>query len=139
MRRVLRNRSRHLARAKRKGAGMKPFLYVRAGSERAAIEAGRTALSAYVAGGTSVVDLLRLGVDSPAKLVDINPLSGVGWTNIEQRSGEMHIGALARNTDVAYHPLIQSQFPALSQALLSGASPQLRNMASMGGNILQRT
>ena len=89
-----------------------------------------------VAGGTSLIDLMKLGVERPARIVDINRLP---LAAIERHDGVVRIGALARNSDVAYDPLVAESFPALSRALLSGASPQLRNMATVGGNVLQRT
>jgi xanthine dehydrogenase YagS FAD-binding subunit len=93
--------------------------------------------SSFLAGGTNLVDLMKLGVENPDELIDINrlPLTAVEMLP----EGRIRIGALARNSDVAHHELIRSAFPALSQALLSGASPQLRNMATVGGNIMQRT
>src|SRR5262252_3360789 len=98
---------------------MQPFRYLRAASQNAALEAGRAGGAAFIAGGTGLVDLLKLGVEAITEGI--------------------RIGALARNSDVAYHPLVQRHLPVLSQALLSGASPQLRNMATVGGNLLQRT
>jgi xanthine dehydrogenase YagS FAD-binding subunit len=91
----------------------------------------------FLAGGTTIVDLMKLGVETPDALVDINmlPLSGIETLP----DGGVRIGALARNSDVAHHEVIRREFPMLSQALLSGASPQLRNMATVGGNIMQRT
>jgi xanthine dehydrogenase YagS FAD-binding subunit len=104
------------------------------------LEGARAALSATgtaaLAGGTGLIDLMKLGVERPARLIDINRLP---LAAIERRNGLIRIGALARNSDVAYDPLIAESFPVLSRALLSGASPQLRNMATVGGNVLQRT
>ncbi len=80
---------------------------------------------------------MKMYVETPAQLININ---GLDLQKIESRhDGGVRIGALVRNSDLAYHPLIQKRYPVLSQALLSGASPQLRNMATTGGNILQRT
>jgi xanthine dehydrogenase YagS FAD-binding subunit len=91
----------------------------------------------FVAGGTTLVDLMKLRVERPKQLVDINVLP---LEKIEVGSnGGLVIGALARNSDVAHHAVVQRDYPVLSQALLSGASPQLRNMATTGGNLLQRT
>ncbi|MBX7267274.1 xanthine dehydrogenase family protein subunit M [Micromonospora sp. Llam7] len=93
--------------------------------------------SAFLAGGTNQVDLLRIYVEQPARLVDINDLP---LRQIEESpGGGLQIGALARMSDVAGHRLVRQRFPVLAQALLLGASPQLRNMASMGGNLMQRT
>ena len=91
----------------------------------------------FVAGGTTLVDLMKLDVERPAEVIDINslPLADV----IRTPDGGLRIGALARNSDVAHHPAVVRDYPLLSQALLSGASAQLRNMASTGGNLLQRT
>ena len=103
------------------------------------LEAARTALSAggasAVAGGTSLVDLMKLGVERP-RAVDINALP---LTGIERVENTVRIGALVRNSDAAYDALVAESFPVLSQALLAGASAQLRNMATMGGNLMQRT
>jgi xanthine dehydrogenase YagS FAD-binding subunit len=91
----------------------------------------------FVAGGTNLVDLMKMNVERPAKLIDISrlPLDQVE----ETAGGGLRIGALVRNSDLAYHPLVEQRFPVLSSAILAGASQQLRNMASTGGNLLQRT
>src|SRR5262245_13995787 len=91
----------------------------------------------FIAGGTGLVDLMKLEVQTPVKLVDVNrlPLDAIQEIGI----GVLRIGALARNSDVAYHPLVRERYPLLSEALLSGASAQLRNMATVGGNLMQRT
>ncbi|HEY0483269.1 MAG TPA: xanthine dehydrogenase family protein subunit M [Kofleriaceae bacterium] len=115
---------------------MQPFVYVRADSLDHAVAAGRQGDARFIAGGTNLVDLMRLEVMRPRAVVDI---TGLALSAIEDVNGAVRIGALATNTDVAYHPLISARFPALSEALLSGASPQLRNMATVGGNLLQRT
>ncbi|MBD5655237.1 MAG: xanthine dehydrogenase family protein subunit M [Candidatus Eremiobacteraeota bacterium] len=105
--------------------------------DAAAARAALAAPGSYaVAGGTSLIDLMKVGVERPTRIVDINRLP---LAAIERREGTIRIGALARNSDVAYDPLIAESFPALSRALLSGASAQLRNMATVGGNVLQRT
>ena len=91
----------------------------------------------FVAGGTTLIDLMKLTVERPKQVVDIN---GLALDRIESTpDGGLIIGALARNSDVARHPVVQRDYAVLSQALLSGASPQLRNMATTGGNLLQRT
>jgi xanthine dehydrogenase YagS FAD-binding subunit len=116
---------------------MTPFRYARPADHATAIAAGQSAGALFIAGGTGVVDLLRLGVEAPAQLVDVN---GLGWSTIEATpDGGLRIGALAKNSDLAHHPDVRDRFPVLAEALLSGASPQLRNMASVGGNLLQRT
>ncbi len=91
----------------------------------------------FIAGGTNLVDLMKEDVERPSRLIDITrlPLKGVEETN----DGGLRIGALVPNSDLAYHPLILERYPMLSSALLAGASAQLRNMASTGGNLLQRT
>jgi xanthine dehydrogenase YagS FAD-binding subunit len=91
----------------------------------------------FIAGGTNLIDLMKMDVERPTRLVDISrlPLDTVE----ETRDGGLRIGALVRNTDLAYHPVVQQRYPVLSSALLAGASQQLRNMASTGGNLLQRT
>jgi xanthine dehydrogenase YagS FAD-binding subunit len=116
---------------------MKPFEYERVAEVPAAIHAGGAHGTKFLAGGTNLVDLMKYGVESPNKLVDINRLDLMQVT--ADANGGVSIGALVRNSDLANHPLIKAQYPLLSQALLSGASPQLRNMASTGGNLLQRT
>jgi xanthine dehydrogenase YagS FAD-binding subunit len=102
-----------------------------------ALASGRRGNAQYIAGGTTLIDLMRLEVMRPRAVVDITGVGGLAA--IEDQGGGLRIGALATNTDVAYHPLVTSRFPVLSEALLSGASPQLRNMATVGGNLLQRT
>ncbi|MGA8476410.1 MAG: xanthine dehydrogenase family protein subunit M [Chthoniobacterales bacterium] len=92
--------------------------------------------SDFVAGGTTLIDLMKLEVMTPAQLVDINRLPMRG---IELASDGLRIGALEKMSDVAEHPEVVANYPVISQALLKSASPQLRNMASMGGNLLQRT
>ncbi|WP_164836318.1 FAD binding domain-containing protein [Actinacidiphila soli] len=91
----------------------------------------------FLAGGTNLVDLMKLGVETPEVLIDISrlPLDGVEETD----AGGLRIGAAVRNTDLAVHPLVRDRWPALSQAILAGASGQLRNAATVGGNLLQRT
>jgi len=117
---------------------MNPFTYSRAADAGQAI----TAISSkpqgkFLGGGTNLIDLMKMGVETPNELVDINRLP---LTQIEDLPDKrVRIGALARNSDVAEHELIKTRYPMLSQALLSGASPQLRNMATVGGNLLQRT
>jgi xanthine dehydrogenase YagS FAD-binding subunit len=91
----------------------------------------------FIAGGTNLVDLMKEDVERPTRLIDITrlPLKAVE----EMSDGSLRIGALVPNTDLAYHPLIEQRYPMLSSAILAGASQQLRNMASTGGNLLQRT
>ncbi|MEU2588406.1 xanthine dehydrogenase family protein subunit M [Streptomyces avermitilis] len=117
---------------------MKPFTYVRAGSVQEAADAHASRPGArYLAGGTNLVDLMKLGVEQPAALIDVSrlPLDTVE----ELVDGSLRIGATVRNSDLAAHPLVRDRHPVLSQALLAGASGQLRNVATTGGNLLQRT
>jgi xanthine dehydrogenase YagS FAD-binding subunit len=116
---------------------MNPFNYERASATDAAIKSGAMHGAKFLAGGTNLVDLMKYGVESPTALVDINHLGLGDVTSLTD--GSVRIGALVKNSDLADHPIIKSQYPLLSQALLSGASPQLRNMATTGGNLLQRT
>jgi xanthine dehydrogenase YagS FAD-binding subunit len=115
---------------------MNPFAYSRATDAGAAVsQLGPD--GKFLGGGTNLIDLMKMGVETPARLVDINKLP---LAQIEELpNGGVRIGALARNSDVADQPLIKTRYPVLSQALISGASPQLRNMATVGGNLMQRT
>ncbi|WP_255947193.1 FAD binding domain-containing protein [Streptomyces odontomachi] len=117
---------------------MKPCAYVRASTveEATAAYAGHSGAQ-YLGGGTNLVDLMKLGVSTPDTLVDISrlPLDGVA----ECDDGALRIGATVRNSDLAAHPLVRARWPVVSQALLAGASGQLRNVATTGGNLLQRT
>jgi len=118
---------------------MKQFSYLRATGARAAVQAyaAATVPAMYLGGGTNLTDLMRLGVAEPELLIDV---SGLPDDQImERRGGGLRIGAAVRNNDAAAHPLIRGHYPVLSQALLDGASGQLRNMATIGGNLLQRT
>lgn len=90
----------------------------------------------WVAGGTTLVDLMKLGVEAPDVLIDLN---GLDLAQIEPLEGGVRIGALARMADAAAHPLVAERVPLLAETLLAGASPQLRNMATIGGNLMQRT
>ena len=114
---------------------MNPFAFSQAGDIDGAL-AQLAAGARPIAGGTNLLDLMKAGVMQPGQLVDINAL---GLDKIEAAAGGLHLGALARNADTAYHPLVRERYPLLSAAILAGASPQLRNMATNGGNLLQRT
>jgi xanthine dehydrogenase YagS FAD-binding subunit len=114
---------------------MIPFTYERATDLPHAAQAGATG-GAFLAGGTSLVDLMKLHVLTPTHVVDLTRLK---LSDIELSPAGVTIGALATNTQVAGHAGLQRLFPAVTQALLSGASPQLRNVATVGGNLLQRT
>jgi xanthine dehydrogenase YagS FAD-binding subunit len=115
---------------------MIPFNYTRAEDEQQALTA-HNAQAEYLAGGTALIDLMKLHVQNPTLLIDINhvPLSQIETLP----GGGVRIGAMVRNSDLAYDETIRKNYPLLSEALLSGASPQLRNMATTGGNLLQRT
>ena len=116
---------------------MRSFNYQRATATDDAVRRGATSGAKFLAGGTNLVDLMKYNVESPTMLVDINHLD---LTQIDSdQKGGTRIGALVKNSDLADHPSIKRNYPLLSQALLSGASPQLRNMATTGGNLLQRT
>jgi xanthine dehydrogenase YagS FAD-binding subunit len=115
---------------------MRAFSYTRVEAVPAAVNAA-SADAKFIAGGTTLVDLMKLNVEVPTALVDINSLP---LAQVEKSAdGGLRIGAMVRNSDLSHHELVLQQYPVLSQALLSGASPQLRNMATTGGNLLQRT
>jgi xanthine dehydrogenase YagS FAD-binding subunit len=115
---------------------MYPFSYTRVSEIRTALQAGSDG-GRYIAGGTTLVDLMRETVERPGKLVDISalPLREIAAT----RGGGLRIGALTRMAEVAAHPTVRALYPVISQALELSASAQLRNMATIGGNIMQRT
>jgi xanthine dehydrogenase YagS FAD-binding subunit len=116
---------------------MIPFTYVKAEDTQDALQRVRDHNAVFVAGGTTLIDLMKLQVMTPASLVDINRLP---LDSIEHLpDGSVRIGAMVRNSDLAHDPTVATRFPALSQALLSGASAQLRNVATTGGNLMQRT
>jgi xanthine dehydrogenase YagS FAD-binding subunit len=116
---------------------MEMFTYTKAAEVPQALQAAAQPQAKFIAGGTTLLDLMKLNVERPNQLVDINllPLSQVE----KLPGGGLKIGALVRNSDLAHDPTVQSDYSVLSQALLSGASAQLRNMATTGGNLLQRT
>ncbi len=116
---------------------MQPFSYGTAEqAENAVSSVTPNQNASYLAGGTSLIDLMKLNVQAPEQLIDINALP---LSQITVESDKVKIGSMTRNSDVAYHDTIQKKYPVLSEALLSGATPQLRNMATTGGNLLQRT
>ena len=123
---------------------MKAFEFTRPTDAAAAVAAAARARTAqqgadvrFLAGGTTLIDLMKLNVETPARVLDINqlPLDKIEPT----RDGGLRIGATARNSDLANHPTVQRDYAVLSQAILQGASAQLRNMATTAGNLLQRT
>lgn len=117
---------------------MKPFTYERARSPaEAAAKAARTPAAKFIAGGTNLLDLMKLQIEAPAHLIDVNTL---GLDKIEETpDGGLRIGALVRNTDLAADARVRRDYAVLSRALLAGASGQLRNKATTAGNLLQRT
>jgi xanthine dehydrogenase YagS FAD-binding subunit len=117
---------------------MKPFTYERATSPQdAATKAAKTQGAKFVAGGTNLLDLMKLQIETPSHLIDVNDL---GLDRIEATpEGGLRIGALVRNTDLAAHERVRRDYGVLSRALLAGASGQLRNQATTAGNLLQRT
>ena len=113
------------------------FEYVRPQTQKAALEAlAKDTTAQFIAGGTNLVDLMKRGITTPTRLVDINNLP---LREIKEQTNVLRIGALALNSTVADHPLVLQKHPLLSQALQAGASAQLRNMATVGGNMMQRT
>ncbi len=116
---------------------MKTFDYVRAADPAAACVAAGARGARFIAGGTNLLDLMKLEIESPSKLVDISRLA---LADVEETdAGGLRIGALVSNSDLAAHAQVRSRYPVLSRALLAGASGQLRNKATTAGNLLQRT
>jgi xanthine dehydrogenase YagS FAD-binding subunit len=117
---------------------MKNFDYVRPASVQDAVAAASEPGAAYLAAGTNLLDLMKGGVTGPRRLVDISRLPDLDRIE-EMPDGSVRIGALVRNADLAHEPSFARRFPAVAEALLSGASAQLRNAATTGGNLMQRT
>jgi len=116
---------------------MRPFFYDRATDAEQALDLARQPDSRFIAGGTNLIDLLKNDVQQTSRLIDLNR---AGLAAIEATAdGGVRLGALARNSDTANHPLVRQGYPLLTQAILSGASAQLRNMATNAGNLMQRT
>jgi len=114
---------------------VRAFSYVRAGSPAEAVSQYRPG-AAYLGGGTNLVDLMRLGVAAPDHIVDVTRATS---DTITEGDGELRVGAGVRNSDLANHPAVRERYPMLARAVLTGASGQIRNMATVGGNLLQRT
>src|SRR6185437_15440858 len=123
---------------------MRMFEFIRPTDSQAAVAAAAQSKTAqhgadvrFMGGGTTLIDLMKLNVETPARVLDINrlPFDKIADTAV----GGLDIGATVRNSDLAYHPSVQAAYPVLSQAILQGASAQIRNMATVGGNLLQRT
>ncbi len=119
---------------------MRPFSYTRAANAAAALRAATSAApdTSYLAGGTTLLDLMKLQVMRPQALVDIDPLRA-DHSHIQVSASGLRLGALVRMAEAADHPEVKRQYPVIAQALQLAASPQLRNMATLGGNVLQRT
>jgi len=115
---------------------VRAFSYVRAASPAEAVSQYRPG-AAYLGGGTNLVDLMRLGVAAPDHIVDVTRATGDSIA--ESSDGALRIGAGVRNSDLANHPAVRERYPMLARAVLTGASGQIRNMATVGGNLLQRT
>jgi xanthine dehydrogenase YagS FAD-binding subunit len=117
---------------------MKQFEYARPATAQAAVQAlgKRQPAGQFLAGGTNLIDLMKMQVTNPERLID---LGGLPLREIVDGADGLRVGALVSNSDAADHPVIKAQYPLLSAAILAGASPQLRNMATTGGNLLQRT
>jgi xanthine dehydrogenase YagS FAD-binding subunit len=117
---------------------MRAFTYSRQESAQDAVTAF-AAEAQFLAGGTTLVDLMRLNVMRPQSLIDINPLSGTALGKIELGAQGLRLGALAHMAEAADHKEVREQYPVIAQALQLAASQQIRNMATLGGNVLQRT
>ena len=116
---------------------MKHFSYVRASDRPDAItQVAENPQAKFIAGGTNFMDMWKEGVETPERLIDIHRLPSTGITVTDNRG--LRIDALTTNSQVAYHEAVRDRYPVLSQAILAGASPQLRNMATIGGNLMQR-
>ena len=115
---------------------MTPFTYARATDTAEAVRLASTPRAKYLGGGTNLVDLMRETIERPTALIDVTDLSS---TIEEREDGGLLIGAATRNTAVAEHRAVRTRYPVLARAILAGASAQIRNMATVGGNILQRT
>jgi xanthine dehydrogenase YagS FAD-binding subunit len=117
---------------------MNSFAYVRAGDVATAVsEMAQDGTAKFIAGGTNLLDLMKENVERPSRVIDITRLPLNRIEAIE--NGGLRLGALVTNTDVAYNEQVEMRYPLLSEAILAGASPQLRNMATTGGNLMQRT
>ena len=117
---------------------MDAISYERAGDIAGALRAAQQPGTVFIGGGTNLLDLMKAGIARPAKLVDVTHIPGLD-TITSLPDGGLRIGALVRNSDAANHAWVRERYPLLSQALLAGASAQLRNMATVGGNLMQRT
>ena len=116
---------------------MMPFTYRRAETVEDALALARVPGAKIIAGGTTLLDLMKEQVETPTQLIDLNHVPGIAEITVDGR--DLRIGALVRNSDLAADAQVVRGWPLIAQALLAGASPQLRNMATVGGNLLQRT
>jgi xanthine dehydrogenase YagS FAD-binding subunit len=115
---------------------MQEFVLLQPASPQDAAAAAAATGAKYIAGGTDLMQLMKDNVESPTQLVDLEPL---GLSDIEADSASLRLGAMARMSDIAAHPVVREGWPVISEALLASASPQVRNMGTLGGNLLQRT
>ncbi|WP_118134828.1 xanthine dehydrogenase family protein subunit M [Oceanicella sp. SM1341] len=115
---------------------MRDFSYARAGSRAEALDLGQADDAAFLAGGTELINWMRIGINAPARVIDLARVEGLDA--VEEIEGGVRIGALARLNDVAQNPLIAEGYPVLSHAILRAASAQIRNLATIGGNPVQR-
>ncbi|PVM88567.1 FAD binding domain-containing protein [Caulobacter endophyticus] len=115
---------------------MNPFVYNRAADAADAVRRAAALNAKYLGGGTNLVDLMRETIERPPALVDV---TGLSREIAQTPDGGLMIGAATRNTALAEHPLVRERYPLLTRAIVAGASPQIRNMATVGGNLLQRT
>ncbi|SMF53410.1 xanthine dehydrogenase YagS FAD-binding subunit [Azospirillum oryzae] len=119
---------------------MRPFQYERADTLEGAVKAAGTGgATQFIAGGTTLSDLMKLDVMRPERLVDVNPAAGGPAGRIEATKSGLRLGAMVRMAEAAEHPAVKTDYPVIAQALQLAASQQIRNMASLGGNLLQRT
>jgi xanthine dehydrogenase YagS FAD-binding subunit len=131
MRRLSEHRRRN-----RFGVRVREFAFERPHSAEAALASGARPDASYLGGGTNLVDLMKLGVQTPQLIVD---LSSIDWAGIELGPDGFRVGAMVRNTDLAVDPQVRSWLPLLAQAVVASASPQVRNVATVAGNLLQHT
>lgn len=115
---------------------MRAFSYTRAESPQAAAQAAETIGAKFIAGGTNLLDLMKLDIEQPSRLVDVSRLNLRAVT--DTADGGLHVGSLVTNTDLANHPRVKAEYGVLTRAIVAGASGQIRNKATTGGNLLQR-
>jgi xanthine dehydrogenase YagS FAD-binding subunit len=118
---------------------MHPFAYARASSVPEAVAAGAAPGTAFLAGGTELLNWMRLGIAAPERVLDVSRIGGLDRIEPLPGGAGLRIGALVRLNDAAQHEAVRRDYPVLSQAILKAASAQLRNLATVGGNVVQRT